>query len=265
MNGKQYRLKRIFNQKTNKTILLPMDHGMTMGPISGIEDVNDTLEVIAKSKVNAVLLQKGLVNNCNVQKLNNNQAVVMHLSANTMLNPNAGYKAIIATVEDALVGGCDAVSVHLNIGDDFETNMLKEIGRVSSACERYGMPLIAMVYARGNLIKDEYAVDKVMHAARVGAEIGADIVKVNYTGSIDTFSEVVKGCPIPVVIAGGSKTDSEEDILRMVNDAIIAGAAGISIGRNIFQSKNMLSLLDRIDNIVTKNACGANLNCSKIA
>ena len=82
------------------------------------------------------------------------------------------------------------------------------------------MPLVAMMYTRGPNITDQYDVENVKHAARVGAELGADIVKVPYTGSIDTFKEVVHGCPVPVVIAGGEKMDSDEDIFNMVDGAL---------------------------------------------
>jgi DhnA family fructose-bisphosphate aldolase class Ia len=94
-----------------------------------------------------------------------------------------------------------------------------------------------MMYTRGPKIKDEFDVKNVKHAARVGAELGADIVKVPYTGSIESFAEVVRGCPVPVVIAGGPKMDSDEDIFKMVDGALKAGAAGLSIGRNAFQHK----------------------------
>ena len=100
------------------------------------------------------------------------------------------------------------------------------------------MDRTALLYTRGPKIKDEYDVNNVKHAARVGAELGADIVKVTYTGSVETFSEVVNGCPVPVVIAGGEKMDSDEDIFKMVEGALAAGAAGLSIGRNAFQHKD---------------------------
>jgi DhnA family fructose-bisphosphate aldolase class Ia len=99
------------------------------------------------------------------------------------------------------------------------------------------MPLVAMMYTRGSKIKDEFDVKYVKHAARVGAELGADIVKVPYTGSVETFTEVVQSCPVPVVIAGGAKMGSDEDIFKMVDGALKAGAAGLSIGRNAFQHK----------------------------
>jgi fructose-bisphosphate aldolase/2-amino-3,7-dideoxy-D-threo-hept-6-ulosonate synthase len=101
----------------------------------------------------------------------------------------------------------------------------------------WGMPLLAMMYARGPKIKDETAVEAVKLAARVGAELGADIVKTTYTGDPDSFREVVEGCPVPVVIAGGSKLNDLET-LNMIEGAMKAGAAGLSVGRNVFQHEH---------------------------
>jgi len=116
------------------------------------------------------------------------------------------------------------------------------------------MPLVAMMYSRGPKIKDEYDVNNVKHAARVGAELGADIVKVVYTGSVESFKDVVNGCPVPVVIAGGPKMNSDEDIFKMVEGALEAGAAGVSIGRNAFQHKTPDKMVQALSKMVHKNA-----------
>ncbi|GAF75206.1 unnamed protein product, partial [marine sediment metagenome] len=93
----------------------------------------------------------------------------------------------------------------------------------------------------------------VKHAARAGAELGADIVKVVYTGSIDSFAEVVRGCPVPVIIAGGEKMGSDKEIFEMVSDALKAGAAGVSIGRNAFQHKNPDKMVRALSRMVHEN------------
>jgi DhnA family fructose-bisphosphate aldolase class Ia len=107
-----------------------------------------------------------------------------------------------------------------------------------------------MMYTRGPKVKNEYDVKLVKHAARVGAELGADIVKVVYTGSRDSFTEVVEGCFVPVVIAGGEKMGNDEDLCEMVKGAMAAGAAGVSIGRNVFQHKDPEKIVKTISEIV---------------
>ena len=112
------------------------------------------------------------------------------------------------------------------------------------------MPLIAMMYPRGRKVKSEHDVKVVKLAARVGAELGADIVKTNYTGDIDSFKEVIEGCPVPVVVAGGPKMDSDRDVLQMVWESIRAGGAGASIGRNVFQAEDPVKMVRAIAKIV---------------
>jgi class I fructose-bisphosphate aldolase len=121
---------------------------------------------------------------------------------------------------------------------------------MSSAAANWGIPLLAMVYARGPKVKNEYDPEVVAHCARVGTELGADVVKVNYTGDKETFARVCNACCIPVVIAGGPKLDSTEDFLRMVHDSLEAGGAGLSVGRNVFQHENPTRLVQALNMIV---------------
>ena len=141
-------------------------------------------------------------------------------------------------VEKALQLGAVAVSVHVNIGSEKEPEMLKTTGKIAEECDKWGMPLLAMMYPRGPKIDDEHDPEVVKLAARAGAELGADIVKTNYTGDPDTFKEVVDGCPVPVIIAGGPKIETDLQLLQMVDEAIEVGGAGVAIGRNVFQSKD---------------------------
>ena len=111
-----------------------------------------------------------------------------------------------------------------------------------------------MMYPRGPKIQNEHALNVVAHAARIGAELGADIIKTNYTGNIDTFKAVVESCPVPVVIAGGPKCKTQQEILQTTYDSMKAGAAGLSIGRNVFQHENPTLIVKALSAIVHKNA-----------
>jgi fructose-bisphosphate aldolase/2-amino-3,7-dideoxy-D-threo-hept-6-ulosonate synthase len=157
-------------------------------------------------------------------------------------------------VEEALRIGADAVSVHINVGAEQEDKMLVKLGRVSDDCDRYGVPLLAMMYPRGPKIKDQHSADLVAHAARVGAELGADIIKTNYTGRVETFKDVVRSCHIPVIIAGGPKAETVQEILQTVHDSLEAGGAGISIGRNVFQHENPTKMAKALSAIVHEAA-----------
>jgi len=233
MMGKLVRIERIFNRNTGKTVIVPMDHGVTVGPISGLIDMGKTVDLVAEGGANAVVGHKGLVLYGH-RGTGKDIGLILHLSASTSLGPDPNHKVLVNTVQQAIKLGADAVSVHINIGADDEAEMLEDLGAVAVECMEWGMPLLAMMYPRGSKIKDEQDVEVVKHAARVGAELGADIIKCPYTGSPETFREVVEGCPVPVVIAGGSKM-SDIETLKMIDGAMKVGAAGISMGRNAFQ------------------------------
>jgi len=145
------------------------------------------------------------------------------------------------------------VSVHVNLGAASEREMLADLGRVAKECARWGLPLLAMMYTRGEKIRNPFDVANVKHAARVAAELGADIVKVVYTGSPDSFREVVEGCLVPVVIAGGEKMETEEELLEMVRGSLDAGGIGVSIGRNIFQHHDPAKMVRAISVLCHKD------------
>lgn len=248
MMGKSIRIERIINRITRKTVIVPMDHGVTVGPIKGLMNMSKTVDRIADGGANAVVGHLGLPLHGHRGR-GKDIGLILHLSASTSLSPNPNHKVLVNTVQWALKMGADAVSVHVNIGADDEDKMLEDLGKVAIECMEWGMPLLAMMYPRGTKIKDETDVEVVKHAARVGAELGADIIKCPYTGSSKTFKEVIEGCPAPVVIAGGSKT-TDEETLKMIEGAMKAGGAGISMGRNAFQHRNPTQLVKAASAIV---------------
>jgi fructose-bisphosphate aldolase, class I len=247
--GKSIRLERIFNRDTNRTIVVPLDHGVSVGPISGLVDLRRTVGQIVEGGANAVLMHKGLVR-CGHRTRGKDIGLVVHLSASTALSPYPNAKSLVTTVEEAIRLGADGVSLHVNIGDETESRMLKDLGEVAAAAGTWGMPVLAMVYGRGPKIKSEYDPEVVAHCARVGLELGADVVKVPYTGDPETFSRVVDGCCVPVVIAGGPKMGSTRQLLQMAQDSVKAGGAGLSIGRNVFQDNDPTRLIKALNLIV---------------
>ncbi len=253
MIGKKIRLERIIDRNSGKTVIVPMDHGVTVGPIDGLTDMRSAVSKVVEGGVNAILMHKGIVR-AGHRGSGRDVGLIIHLSGGTSLSPDPNAKELVCSVEESLKLGADAVSVHINLGAETDKEMLGQLGFVSERCLDWQMPLVAMMYTRGAGIEDEFDVYNVKHAARVGAELGADIVKVPYTGSIESFSEVVQGCPVPVVIAGGPKMDSDEDIFKMVEGALKAGAIGVSIGRNAFQHKNPKKMVAALCKMVHENA-----------
>jgi len=233
MRGKEIRLERIMDRNTRKTVIVPMDHGVTNGPIEGLIDLGRAVDLVAEGGANAVLGHVGLALHGH-RRSGRDIGLIMHISASTAIGPDPNDKVLVNTVRNAIRMGADAVSMHVNIGADSEARMLSDLGAISVECMEWGMPLLAMMYPRGRKIKDEHDLGHVKLAARVAAELGADLVKTVYTGDPDSFREVTRGCPVPVVVAGGSRT-SDRATLELVEGAMQGGAAGISIGRNAFQ------------------------------
>ncbi len=247
--GKSIRLERIFNRNTGRTIIVPLDHGVTVGPIYGLVDLKKTVDRVAEGGANAVVMHKGLVR-CGHREKGRDIGLIIHLSGSTQLSPYPNAKSLVGRVEDAIKLGADGVSVHVNLGDETESKMLADLGKITSDAAEWGMPVLAMVYARGPKIKNGFDPEIVAHCARVGEELGADVVKVNYTGDVESFSRVVEACCIPVVIAGGPKMENKRDLLNMVYDSIQAGGAGLSVGRNIFQDNDPAKLVRALHGIV---------------
>lgn len=232
--GPALRLRRLADPATGHFLIIPMDHGVSAGPIQGLEDARGAVGLAVQGGATSVVVHKGLARLLDAKALGP-AGLWVHLSASTGLNPDPNDKRLVGTVEEAISAGADGISVHINVGAARESAMVEDLGRVSGRCRDYGMPLLAMMYARGPGIKDPHGVVYIEHIARLGAELGADVVKCPYTGSVDTFREVVRGCPVPVVISGGPRMDSDAAVLQMAQDAMAAGAKGVSIGRNAFQ------------------------------
>jgi len=247
--GKSIRLERIMNRKNKRTVIVPMDHGVSVGPIKGLANLNEVVDKVAEGGANAVLGHRGLPMYGH-RRYGRDIGLILHLSVSSMLNPDPNNKVQVMTVEEALVMGADAVSVHINIGADNESEMLKSLGAVSRDCVRWGVPLVAMMYPRGKKVKSEHDLEAVKLAARIGAELGADIVKTNYTGNVDSFKEVVKGCLAPVIVAGGPRMETSRDVLQLIWEAVEAGGAGASIGRNVFQAPDPTKMVRAIVRIV---------------
>jgi len=248
-SGKKRRLKRIFRDD-ERTVIVPMDHGVTVGPVAGLMNMQEIINKLLRGGVDAVVLHRGVAKHVDTGKA----GLIVHLSGITQLGPDPNNKVQVCSVEEAVRIGADAVSVHVNVGAEQEDKMLVKLGRVADDCDRYGVPLLAMMYPRGQKIKDQHAVDVVAHAARLGAELGADIIKTNYTGDVESFKKVVHGCYVPVIIAGGPKAETVQEVLQMVHDSIKAGGAGISIGRNVFQHENPTKMVKALSTIVHNGA-----------
>jgi DhnA family fructose-bisphosphate aldolase class Ia len=226
-------------------VFLPIDQPFTVGPLPGLADPRRDLPRLLAGRPDAVIAHRGLIAQGLLAEARS--AIVQHLSAATVLSHRPDAKTLLTGVTDALRLGVDAVSVHISFGDPDEPAMLAAAGRVAACCDEWGLPLLIMAYVAGVAPDREPAM--IAHAARVAAEIGADVVKVPYTGCADSFAAVVASCFVPVVVAGGAKTDWPR-VLADVSQAVAAGARGVCVGRNVFQHDDPRAALAALHAVV---------------
>jgi fructose-bisphosphate aldolase / 2-amino-3,7-dideoxy-D-threo-hept-6-ulosonate synthase len=247
VTGVQIRLNRILRK--GKMLCIPMDHGISNGPIEGLEDPHSVIYQCESHGLTSVIINKGILKTL---PRPTKVGILVHFSSSTSLSMSPNRKMLTGSVEEAIRLGADGVSLHINIGGKEEPEMLEQLGSIAHECHQWNMPLLAMMYPRGEKIKDPHDPEIVGHVARIGAECGADIVKTVYTGDIDSFTKVVKSTPVPIVIAGGPKAKSDMDILQMTEDAMKAGAKGVTYGRNIFAHKEPQKMVQALAAIIFK-------------
>jgi len=233
-SGKRFRLARLIHQKSGRAVLVALDHGVTGGPIPGLEVPWKILRAVADGGAQGVIVHRGVAIS-ESEGLEATLPWILHLSGSTALSLDPDHKVLVASVEEAVRLGADAVSVHVNLGVPRDGEMLRDLGEVAGRCQQWGMPLLAMTYVRWARAQPGSPASAIKHAARLAAELGADLVKVSYPGSREAMLEVVHGCFVPVLIAGGERDRSDRRVLEMVESAVACGAAGVCIGRNVFQ------------------------------
>ena len=249
--GTRARLDRIGTD--DRYVVVPMDHGITIGATQGLKDLESTVDAITRGGADAVLTQRGVADRVHPYK--NGAGYIAHLNGSTTIGPDENDKRMTGTVEDAIRAGADAVSMHLNVGSVHEREQIEDLAKLTSEAERYNIPVLAMAYARGPDIDPE-AEDynqAVGHAVRLAEELGADIVKTGYTGDAESFQHVVESTSRPVVIAGGAR-GTDEETLNMVRGAMDGGAAGVSMGRSIFQHEDPEKIARAVASVVHDDA-----------
>ncbi len=211
--------------------MVPMDHGITLGAVDGLVDIESTVDAVTRGGADSVLTQKGIAPRVHPNK--NGKGYVVHLNASTTIGPHNNDKRLTGSVKEAVRAGADAVSFHINVGSDYERDQLEALSRITDTADEYGMPVLAMAYARGPGV-DEHDAESLGHAVRLAEEVGADLVKTAYSGDAESFERVTESTAKPVIIAGG-EPEGDRATLRNVRGAMDAGASGVSMGRTMFQ------------------------------
>lgn len=253
--GKRIRLNRVLGGPQHRALVVAFDHALVLGPIPGTEDPLGKIRQFAQAKVDALLLNLGLIRQfANATIPGPIPALIARLDWTTLWSAlgqdgnRALYSSLLGHPEEALRHGADAVLTYLVVGTGDPEFEMKEITRnaeIARECERVGIPLIVESLARGKEVQNPGDPQWLKLHTRMAAELGADVVKTDYSGNVASMRALVKECPIPILVLGGSRHASDKHALDVVRDVAAAGAAGIFFGRNVFQAENMSAFLER--------------------
>ncbi|MCI4342644.1 MAG: 2-amino-3,7-dideoxy-D-threo-hept-6-ulosonate synthase [Thermoplasmata archaeon] len=242
MYGKSIRMRRLFPNPARRLFSVPLDHAVSMGPIDGLEELAPLARELEDGGVDLLIVTKGAVREL-APVLDPEVRLGIHVSASTSLGPSANRKVLVASASEAVSLGADLLSVQVNFGIPEEPDMLTDLGVAADQCRQLGLPLLCMAYVKK---EGGGSPDELRHAARAAADLGADIVKTSYPGSLDEFRRLCRTTPVPLLIGGGVRVEPEASFLRLVEESVQAGGAGICIGRNLFQRRPVAPLARRI-------------------
>lgn len=262
--GKAKRMRRLFDKDSNRMVLVTMDHGICVNPMKALNDTKGLIEKVAAGGASAVLLTPGMTRLAGDALVDCGIPLMVRIDGTaTSIGPDLTDDRLICSVEDALCMGADAVATFGVIGVPREADLSEKIGLAAGDCESLGMPMMTEMIPEEILqhqfestAKRKWPSDPevIQYAERVAAELGADIVKGFYTGNPDTFREVTAYCPVPYVVLSGPASGDPEVFLGFVKDAMDAGAAGVSVGRNVWTHKDPTAMTRALCRIVHENA-----------
>jgi len=242
--GMKNRLSRIIKPKTGRTVMLAVDHGYFLGPTSGLEVPQKTIEPLIPY-ADSLMLTRGVLRNC--VNPNSDVPIVLRVSgANSILDEDLSKEALTVSIKDAVRLNVAAVAISVYVGSEYQHQTLKNLADLIDQAQDYGIPVLAVTAVGKDMVRDARYLSL---ACRIAAELGAHFVKTYYC---ENFKKVVKTCPVPVVIAGGKKIP-ELDALKLAYNAVHNGAVGVDMGRNIFQSKNPVGMIKAVRAIVHEN------------
>jgi putative autoinducer-2 (AI-2) aldolase len=242
--GMKNRISRIIKPETGKTVMLAVDHGYFLGPTTGLEEPSKIIAELAPH-ADSLMLTRGILRLSVIPEFE--VPIVLRVSGgNSIIGDDLSNETITVSIKDAIRLNVSAVALSIYVGGKYEHQTLKNLATLVSECEEYGIPVLAVTAVGKEMARDAKYLSL---ACRIAAELGAHMVKTYYC---EDFEKVVKTCPVPVVIAGGKKVP-EKEALELACNAIKAGAAGVDMGRNIFQSSDPVGMIKAVRSIVHEN------------
>ncbi len=242
--GKKNRLRKIVQQEDNRVLMLAIDHGYFMGPTHGMEKPRVAIHELLPH-IDSLMLSPGILKT-DVDPDQDLAFVLRASGGNSVLDPDIDDEELILSAKEAVRLNASAIAISVYIGTEHQHQTLLTLAEAINEAAEYDLPVLG-VTAVGKKLKDKKEKRYLALASRIVAEYGADIVKTYYC---DGFSEVVAKCPVPIVIAGGPKLETYEDVLNLTYKALQEGAVGVDMGRNIWQSEHPAAILQGVKAIV---------------
>jgi class I fructose-bisphosphate aldolase/fructose-bisphosphate aldolase/2-amino-3,7-dideoxy-D-threo-hept-6-ulosonate synthase len=250
--GKEVRLNRILNPQSRRLFLITLDHPITRGMFPELVHMEETLEKVVAGGPDALLMHKGIAD----RFFGPYAGKIPLILKTTSFSPfHPAYDTWMTQVDEAVRLGADAVSMGVILGSERQAEMLRNLGAISRDASLSGLVLMAHMYPKGELIKDEdrFSVESMSYCVRAGEELGVDVIKTWYTGDSKSFSKVVEVAPGRVVSAGGAKTETDEQLLQQTKGVIDAGALGVAYGRNVWGHKDPARIIKALKVIIHEN------------
>ena len=244
--GIKNRLSRIIKTKTGRSLILPIDHGYFMGPTKKLEEPGKTVKPLLPF-CDGLMLTRGILRNCIDPEFD--IPIILRVSGgSSILKEDLSNETIITSIHEAIRLNASALSLSIFVGAPHEHQSLKNLSKLIDEAENYGIPVLAVTAVGKELEKRDARY--LALCCRIAAELGARFVKTYFC---DDFYKVVEGCPVPVLIAGGPKMDTEFDALKTTYDALQDGAVGVIMGRNIWQIKHSVAMIRAIRSVINEN------------
>jgi putative autoinducer-2 (AI-2) aldolase len=243
--GLQNRLSKIIKPQDNRALMLAVDHGYFLGPTEKLENPKNVIAPLLKH-CDSLMLTRG-IQRTSVSATTDTPMVLRVSGGSSIIGDDLSQEDITVSIEDAIRLNASALAMSIFVGSKYEYQTVVNLGKLVNEAARYGLPVLAVTAVGKDMGKDARYLSL---ACRMAAEQGAHIVKTYYC---DNFEKVVNSCPVPIIVAGGKKIP-ERDALQLTYNSIKAGAVGVDIGRNVWQSEHPVAMIRAVRGIVHGNS-----------
>lgn len=250
-SAKKRRLNRFFSRGSKRGIILPVDHGLTLGPIPGLESISKIANLLKHQEINGIIAHKGCLQRLNERDVLSHTAAMLHLNGMTSFAEDPDQKEMVSSVQTAMALGMDGVSLQLNFTGQNDSHNLRLLGAVSDQAMAVGLPVLTMLYDKAVTSDSSASIKRMRHLLRAVTELGSDMIKIALPETPQALAEMLSDVTsdVHVLVAGGALV-KESELIRLLESAVRNGASGFCIGRNIFERPQAADFLQRMHQIL---------------